>query len=80
MKIRGFRHIVIITVTQFAVVPCINVFELRKVPRMRRIIDGVEIDLFYSNSFTRTVLVRTVSSYEHHINNSIPDVMQFRRE
>lgn len=80
MQIRGLRHIMIVTVTQFAIVPCIDVLNRCEVFRTRRIIDGVEVDSLHINPLTRTILVRIVLPYEHHINDSIPDVVQFRPE
>lgn len=80
MKIRGFRYVVIITITQFSFLPRIDVLDRRKISRARRIIDGIEINLFHGNLLTRTVLVHIILSYKHHVNNSIPDVMQFGPE
>jgi hypothetical protein len=80
MKIRSFWQVVIITVTQFAILPGIDIFECGEVSCTRRIVDGVEVDSFHGNLFTRTIIVCIVSSYEHHVNNSIPNVMQFGSE
>lgn len=80
MQIRGLRHVVIVTVAQFAVLPRVDVLDRREVPRARRIIDGVEVDPLRGDSLTRAILVRAVSPHEHHVDDPVPEVVQLGPE